>query len=81
MRVLKEIPHSSCRITLFEWNNRYLIKLERGLLEQTFKVNVYDVADEAELLGIIDEAFVAESVQLFQAMERCLHAARERAVK
>lgn len=81
MRVLKEIPHPSCRITLFEWNNRYLIKLERGLLEQTFKVNVYDVADEAELLSIIDEAFVEESVRLFQVMERCLLAARDRAVK
>ena len=49
MRVVVEIPHKECKITVFAWNNRYLIKLEQGLLEQTFKVNEYDLSGESEL--------------------------------
>jgi hypothetical protein len=48
MRVVGEIPHSDCKITIFSWNNRYLIKLEQGLLEQTFKVNEFDISGESE---------------------------------
>jgi hypothetical protein len=32
MRIVGEIPHDVCKITLFSWNNRYLIKLELGFI-------------------------------------------------
>src|SRR4051812_23403732 len=49
MRVVGEIPHSDCKITIFHWNNRYLIKLERGPFEQTFKIQEYDLTSEEEV--------------------------------
>jgi hypothetical protein len=79
MRVVGEIPHSDCKITVFAWNNRYLIKLEQGLLEQTFKVNEYDVSGEAELYKIIDEPFIQEAVKRFDAMRISLAQAMQRA--
>ncbi|MBL0744944.1 hypothetical protein [Chryseolinea lacunae] len=79
MRVVGEIPHSQCKITVFAWNNRYLIKLEQGLLEQTFKVNQYDVIDEAELYRIVDEPFVEAALKRFDEMSESLRQAMQRA--
>lgn len=79
MRVVGEIPHNECKITVFAWNNRYLIKLEQGLLEQTFKVNEYDVAGEAELYKIVDETFIEAAVKRFADMNQSLRASMQRA--
>jgi hypothetical protein len=79
MRVVGEIPHSDCKITIFSWNNRYLIKLEQGLLEQTFKVNEFDISGESELYRIVDQPFIQEAVQRFVEMSRSLRQAMQRA--
>ena len=79
MRVVGELPHPECKITIFAWNNRYLIKLEQGLLEQTFKVNEYDVTSEAELYRIVDEACLEEAMQRFAGMGESLRQAMQRA--
>ncbi|MBT1712068.1 hypothetical protein KK062_27755 [Fulvivirgaceae bacterium PWU5] len=68
MRVVGEIPHPDCKITLFSWNNRYLIKFECGLLEQTFKVAEYDVLQESDLYTLVDESFIQETLARFDAM-------------
>lgn len=72
MRVVGEIVHAECKITLFYWNNRYLIKFERGLLEQTYKIQEYDVADEAALRALVNESFIQETVARFESMEQSL---------
>ena len=79
MRIVGEIPHPICKITLYSWNNRYLIKLEYGLLEQTYKVNQFDLAGEADLYKIIDEQFVEQALKTFREMEKNLNVALERA--
>lgn len=73
MRIVGEIPHPDCRITLFYWNNRYLIKLERARLEQTFKVEEYEVENESDLRSLLSEDFIKESIDRFDAMEQSLH--------
>ena len=79
MRVVGEIPHSDCKITIFSWNNRYLIKLEQGLLEQTFKVNEFDISGEPEVYKIVDQPFIQEAIERFAAMSRSLRQAMQRA--
>ncbi|HYG20802.1 MAG TPA: hypothetical protein VD816_17815 [Ohtaekwangia sp.] len=78
MRVVGEIPHPACKITIFAWNNRYLIKLETGMLEQTFKVNQYDLAGEEDLKKVVDEAFIQEALGRFEDMARSLNQAVDR---
>ncbi|MCU0356347.1 MAG: hypothetical protein MUE95_02080 [Cyclobacteriaceae bacterium] len=75
MRVIGEIAHPQCKITLFSWNNRYLIKLEKGLLEQTFKINQYDLAAEEELRQVVNESFISQAMTRFDDMERDLQVA------
>jgi hypothetical protein len=72
MRIIGEITHPACKITLYHWNNRYIIKLERDYLEQTFKVDQFDVASETELKKIIDDSFITDAVKRFDSMEQSL---------
>jgi hypothetical protein len=72
MRVVKEIPHPDCKITIFSWNNRYLIKLEQGTLEQTFKVDELDVTED-EVVRLIDKEFLQQASDRFNQMARALH--------
>ena len=72
VRVIGEIPHPECKITLFYWNNRYLIKFEQGLLEQTYKVQEYDVATEDEIKRMVSGEFVASALRQFEVMRQNL---------
>jgi hypothetical protein len=78
MRLVREIAHPDCKITIFSWNNRYLIKLEQGLLEQTFKVPETDVTSEEELLSVIDAEFLQQAGNRFDDMGQSLYEARKR---
>jgi len=78
MRIIGEIPHPDCRVTLFSWNNRYLIKLEKGLLEQTFKVNQFDVISEDDLYELVNEAFIGDALAVFDTMEATWNRALQR---
>ncbi len=78
MRVIREINHPQCKITIFAWNNRYLVKLEQGLLEQTYKINETDVAGEADLLEMLDDKFIANALDLFRQMSGNLLDAQSR---
>jgi hypothetical protein len=78
MRIVGEIPHDVCKITLFSWNNRYLIKLEAGFLEQTYKVNQFDIASESDLYKVVDTPFINEALDRFREMNKSLQSAMER---
>ena len=75
MRVVSEIPHPDCKITIFNWNNRYLLKFELGFLEQTYKVNQYDISEESDLHKLIDAVFIQKVLRLFDEMEKNLQTA------
>jgi hypothetical protein len=78
MRVVGEIPHPECKITLLSWNNRYLIKIEQGFLEQTYKINAFDLAEESDLTRLLDDAFLKESLARFEEMHRSFSSAMGR---
>jgi hypothetical protein len=78
MRVVGEIPHPNLKITIFNWNNRYLIKLEQGSLEQTFKVSEFDIASEEDIKKLIDSEFIKESEARFLNMAHSLSKSQQR---
>ncbi|MBS1508815.1 MAG: hypothetical protein JSS79_19415 [Bacteroidetes bacterium] len=75
MRVVGEIAHPELKITIFQWNNRYLIKLEAGLLEQTFKIHEYDISSEEDLRKIVSAEFIKEAIDRFNSMAGSLRQA------
>lgn len=68
MRVVKEIPHHTFKITLFTTNAKYLIKIEWGSYEQTFKVA------EMDLMGGTEDV---EKMLTNEFLLRCLHRFKE----
>ena len=39
MRVIDEIPHERFKITIFSWNEKYIVKFEIADYEQVYKFN------------------------------------------
>ncbi|HNP94848.1 MAG TPA: hypothetical protein PKJ63_04445 [Cyclobacteriaceae bacterium] len=78
MRVIGNFPHPKCNITFFHWNNRYLIKVESGPLEQTFKVQEYDLSGEEDLKKIVSEEFIDDCMKQFEAMAYSLRKSVEK---
>ena len=72
MQIIRTIPHKKCNVTIFLWNNKYLIKLEHERFEQTYKIPVYDLAGEADLDRILSDGFIEESVARFEQMAETL---------
>ena len=61
MHFIKEIPHEKMRISLFEWNSKYILKFETPQLEQSYKFSVLDVGGQKE----IEELATSSSFQTF----------------
>ena len=78
MRIIGEIPHSLCKITLYHWNNRYIIKIEKGILEQTFKVDQFELSSEKELHTLVDEIFLQQALTRFEDMEKSISGALQK---
>lgn len=78
MRIIAEHPHPRFKITLFDWNNRYLIKIEYGYLEQTYKIDRFDIS-EKDVPKMLDDTFLKQVEERFSAMYQSLHAALQRA--
>ena len=79
MRIVFEIPGDQVKTTVFHWNQKYLIKFEAGLYEQTYKVSELDVTSEDDIRKLIeDETFKAEWMERFRQMNSGLHQALNR---
>ncbi len=72
MRVVREIPHPQVKITIFHWNNRYLIKLEADAFEQTFKISEFDITSEEEVISLLDDDFMTQALSRFNEMAKSL---------
>ena len=77
MRVLKEIVEPHYKATVFHWNNKYLLKLETPMLEQTFKVSEFDVNGDVDVIRLLTPGFIEKAMQRFTEMSRDLQASLE----
>lgn len=73
MRNIAEIPHPECKISIFAWNQKYLIKLEQQDLEQVYKVSEFDVMGEEFVKKIVTEEFIQAAIRRFDAMREDLN--------
>jgi len=68
LKTITEIHHPKCRISVFLWNQKYLVKLEQEGLEQTFKINQFDILSEDKLKEMINEEFIESALKRFDKM-------------
>jgi hypothetical protein len=73
MRVVIEIPHPDFKITVYDWNGKYLVKLETAAFEQTYKIRESDVAGDYDIkLLVADEDFMKSVRERFIEMSKSL---------
>jgi len=68
MRYLKDIANNRFKISIYQWNNKYIIKIESGTYEQTYKIDQYEVTDVEEIEKCIDEIFLDTVTRTFDLM-------------
>lgn len=68
MRVVKEFSKQDIRISIFNWNNKYILKFEFGPMEQTYKMPETDVYEENDLEVFCDGEFFEGVISRFQEM-------------
>jgi hypothetical protein len=68
MRIIDSIPHSSMTISIFQMNDKFILKFEAGPMEQAFKFHVEDVRSVEGLKALVDEAFIETVRQRFNDM-------------
>jgi hypothetical protein len=68
MRVVKELIQEEIRISIFSWNNKYILKFELGPMEQTFKLSETDVLEEQELDSFLTGGFFEKVKTRFDEM-------------
>ena len=80
MRVVAELPHPDCKITLFNMNQKYIIKFEQGTLEQSYKLSELDLTGGGanEIFQLLDEVFISTVVERFKLMRTDFSAAFNR---
>ncbi|GAB4036847.1 hypothetical protein [Spirosoma gilvum] len=78
MRFVQDIPHPQFRIGLYSWNSKYIVKIEAGPYEQTYKVSELDLIDPEAIPTLLDEPFLTRVAARFQEMDADWQAAGER---
>ncbi len=73
MRVLAELPHPDCKITIFGMNQKFIVKFEQGTLEQSYKLAEADVVGGVNgIFELLDEDFMKQVLELFVQMRKAI---------
>lgn len=78
MRYVQDIPHAQLKIGLYAWNGKYIVKIEAGPYEQTYKISEMDAASTDEVVQMLDDPFLERVLQRFGEMDMDWQQAGER---
>lgn len=71
MRIIAELPHPEFKISILNLNNKFIVKIEQGNLEQTYKIAEADVVDGVNgVFELMDEAFLKTVSARFLEMRK-----------
>ena len=71
MRIIAELPHPDFKITIMNMNQKFIIKTEKGVYEQIYKVAEMDLTDGVNsVFELLDEGFLNKINERFKEMNR-----------
>lgn len=76
MRIIGYLPHPNpaCKVTVFKMGNKFTVKFEEKLLEQTFKFRESEQVQGLEdIKRLMDEAFIQGVEARFEDMRQQQH--------
>ncbi|WP_374948226.1 hypothetical protein [Mucilaginibacter sp.] len=69
MRIIAELPHPDFKISILSMNSKFIIKIEKGTLEQTYKLPEMDLTDGVNsVFELLDEDFLNTVLARFTDM-------------
>lgn len=68
MRIIDSIPHPSITISIFQMNEKFIVKFEAGPIEQAFKFDNTEVKGVENLKKIINPEFIETVRKRFNEM-------------
>lgn len=68
MRIIDTIPHESMTISIFQINDKYIVRFEAGPMEQSFKFFQTGVGSVEQLKELINGEFIEATRQRFNDM-------------
>lgn len=68
MRIIDSIPHPSMSISIFNMNDKYIVKFEAGPMEQSFKFHIDQIGSLENLKLLINDSFIEKVKVRFNEM-------------
>ena len=77
MRIIAEIPNPDCKISVFYMNQKYIVKFEKGNLEQSYKISEIDfiISGIEDIKKVINESLITSVLLRFQQMQQDIQTA------
>jgi hypothetical protein len=71
MRIIAELPHPDFKISILNMNNKFIVKIEQGNIEQTYKIAEADLTEGVNsVFEILDEEFLKTVSARFVEMRK-----------
>ena len=71
MRVIAELPHPEFKVSIFAMNQKFIVKIEKGVLEQSYKISEMDLTDGVNsVFELLDEEFLKTVANRFTEMQK-----------
>lgn len=68
MRIIDTISHPSISISIFQMNDKYIVRFEAGMMEQAFKFDASEVKGLDDLKKIVNPEFIEQVRKRFNEM-------------
>jgi len=69
VRIIAELPHPEFKISILNMNRKFIIKIEQGSYEQTYKIAEADLLDGVNsVFELLDDEFLKTVATRFTAM-------------
>jgi hypothetical protein len=71
MRIIAELPHPEFKISILNMNQKFIVKIEQGTLEQSYKTDEMDLTDGINsIFEFLDEEFLKTVSARFSEMRK-----------
>ncbi len=79
MRIIAELPHPDFKISILNMNHKFIIRIEQGNLEQSYKIAEADVLDGVNsVFELLDQEFLNTVLTRFKDMRKDFREAYKR---
>ncbi|HNF70328.1 MAG TPA: hypothetical protein PLL28_13190 [Chitinophagales bacterium] len=78
MRIVGYIEHPVLKISVFSWSEKYIVKIEAGLFEQSYKFRQADFGQWEDLKAFFDADMISDIMTTFKKMSADASASAKR---